>query len=125
MIWCYMYCKQQFTENYKTLYEIWRQRNPNCRIYMDAKKLINQKNYIMKDKKITEMEIEEIKREMQASQRSHLEAREGEELVYMGAIKDDEQKPSEVFTAEEETEIYQHKDQIYKLKEKLKVCIIR
>jgi hypothetical protein len=59
------------------------------------------------------MEIEETKREMQASQRSHLEAREGEELVHTGKIKDDEQKPSEVFTAEE-TEINQHKDQIYK-----------
>jgi hypothetical protein len=50
---------------------------------------------------------------MQGSQRSHLEAREGEELVHMGTIKDDEQKPSEVFIAEE-TEIDQHKDQIYK-----------
>ena len=63
------------------------------------------------------MEIEEIKREMQASQRSHLEAREGEELAHTVTTKDDEQKPSEVFTAEEETEIYQNKDQIYKLKE--------
>ena len=30
---------------------------------MDAKKLMNQKNYIMKHNKITEMEIEEIKKE--------------------------------------------------------------
>ena len=29
---------------------------------MDAKKLMNQKNYIMKHNKITEMEIEEIKK---------------------------------------------------------------
>jgi hypothetical protein len=57
-----MYCKQHFTENYKTLYEIWRQQNPTCRRYMDAKKLVKQKNYIMKHNKITEMEIEEIKR---------------------------------------------------------------
>jgi hypothetical protein len=35
--------------------------------YMDAKKLMNQKKYIMKHKKITEMEFEEIKREMQTS----------------------------------------------------------
>ena len=27
VIWCYIYCKQHFTENYKTIYEIWRQRN--------------------------------------------------------------------------------------------------
>jgi len=42
-------------------------------MYMDAKKLINQKNYIMKHKKITEIEVEEIRRELQESQRSHLE----------------------------------------------------
>jgi hypothetical protein len=39
-------------------------------MYMDAKKLMNHKNYIMKHNKITEMEIEEIKREIQTSQRS-------------------------------------------------------
>ena len=55
------------------MYEIWRQRNPESRMYMDAKKLMNQKNYIMKHNKITEMEIEEIKKELQANQRSHLE----------------------------------------------------
>jgi len=55
-----MYCKQHFTENYKTVYEIWRQRNPTGRIYMDPKKIMNQKNYIMKHNKTTEMEIEEI-----------------------------------------------------------------
>jgi hypothetical protein len=24
VIWCYMYCKQYFTANYKKVYEIWR-----------------------------------------------------------------------------------------------------
>jgi hypothetical protein len=53
VIWCYMYCRQHFTENYKKSYEIhvWRRRNPECRIYMDAKKLMNQKSYIMKHKR--------------------------------------------------------------------------
>ena len=37
------------------MYEIWRQRNPESRMYMDAKKLMNQKNYIMKHNKITRM----------------------------------------------------------------------
>jgi len=60
VIWCYKYCRQHFTENYKKMYEIWRQRNPECGMYIDAKKLMNQKNYIMKHKKITEMEVEEI-----------------------------------------------------------------
>jgi hypothetical protein len=35
-------------------------------------KLKNQKNYITKKKKITEMEIEQIKKELQGCQRSHL-----------------------------------------------------
>ena len=39
------------------MYEIWRQRNAESRMYMDAKKLMNQKNYIMKRNKITEMEM--------------------------------------------------------------------
>jgi hypothetical protein len=47
-IWCYMYCRQHFTENYKKMYEIWRKCKPECRMNMDAKKLLNQKNYIMK-----------------------------------------------------------------------------
>ena len=82
MVWCYMYYRQHFTENYKKMYEIWRQHNPESRMYMDTKKLLNQKNYIMKHNKITEMEIEEIKKELQANQRSHLEEREEEELEH-------------------------------------------
>ena len=64
------------------MYEIWRQRNSESRMYMDTKKLMNQKNYIMKHNKITEMETEEIKKEMQAYQRSHLEEKEEEELEH-------------------------------------------
>ena len=41
VVWCYMYCRH--LKNYKKMYEIWRQRNPESRIYMDAKKLMNQK----------------------------------------------------------------------------------
>ena len=51
-------------------------------MYMDARKLMNQKKYIMKHKKITEMEVEEIRRELQESQRSHLEEGEEEELEH-------------------------------------------
>ena len=78
VIRCYMYCRQHFTENFKKVCEIWRQRNPERRMYMDAKKLINQKNYFMKHKMIMEMEVEEIRRELQESQRSHLEEIEEE-----------------------------------------------
>ena len=87
--------------------------------------MINQKNYVMKHNKITEMEIEEIKKELQANQRSHLEKREQEELEHLGNIRDREQKPNSAFIIEEEKEIYQQRDQNYKLKKKLKVRIIR
>ena len=86
------------------MYEIWRQHNPENRMYMDAKKLMNQKNYIMKQNKITELEIEEIKKELQTNQRSHLEERvEEKELEHPGTIRDREQKPNTAFTTEEET----------------------
>jgi hypothetical protein len=49
-----MYCRKHFTEIYKKMYEIWGQHNPECRMYMNAKKL---ENYIMKHRKVTEMEI--------------------------------------------------------------------
>ena len=41
----------------------------------------------MKHNKITEMEIEEIKKELQAKQRSHLEEREEEELEHPGTTE--------------------------------------
>jgi len=43
VILCYMYCRKYLTDNYKTVYETWRQRSPDCRKYMDAKKVINRK----------------------------------------------------------------------------------
>jgi hypothetical protein len=97
VIWCYMYCRQHFTENYTEMYEMWRQRNLECRMYMDAKKLMNQKNYITKHKKITEIEVEEIRRELKESQRSYLEEREEELLEHWGTITDGEQKNKRKF----------------------------
>jgi hypothetical protein len=116
--WCYMNCKQHFTENYKTMYEIWRQRNPTCRMYMDAKKLMNQTTYIMKHNKIMEMEVEEIKRVIKTSQRSHPAERE-EMLVHTNTNKDDEHKLNAVTTTGEETETQQHREQITKLRENI------
>ena len=78
----------------------------------------DQKNYIVKHKKITEMEVKEIKRELQESQRSHLEETE-EKLEHSGTIRDGKQKPNAASTTEEETEIHQQRNQIYKLKEEL------
>jgi hypothetical protein len=76
----------------------------------------------MKHNKITEMETEEIKREIQTSQRSHPAEREEETLVHMDTIKDDEHKPNTLTTTGEEMETQQHRDQITKLREKLKAC---
>jgi hypothetical protein len=45
-----------------------------------AKKLLNQKNYILKNRTITEMQIEEIQKELQENQRSHINGSEGEQL---------------------------------------------
>jgi len=90
-------------------------------MYMDAKKLMNQKNYIMKHKKITEMENEEIRRELQESRRSHLEEREEEGLEHSGTIRDGEQKPVAASTTEEEAETHQQRNQIHKLKEKIEI----
>ena len=89
----------------------------NAECTLDAKKLINQKNYIMKHK-IAEMEVEEIKRELQESQRIHLEEREEERQEHLGTIRDDEQKPNAALTTDEEKEIYYQSEQMYKLKEK-------
>ena len=81
-------------------------------MYVDATKLMNQKSYIMKLNQITEMEIEEIKMELQANQRSHLEEMEEEELEHPGTIRDREQKPNPAFTIEEEKDIHKQRDQI-------------
>jgi hypothetical protein len=111
-----MNCRQHLTGNYKNVYEIWRRRNPECKIYMDARKLMNQNNYIMKHNKITEIEIEEIKRELQASQNSHQQRKGKGELEHPGKMGDGEKQPTAVFTAEEEMESNQHKLQIDKLR---------
>jgi hypothetical protein len=85
-------------------------------MYIDAKNLMNQKNYIMKHNKITDMGIEEIKREVQTSQRSQPAEREKETLVHTDTIKDDEHKLNAVTTKGEETDTQKHRDQIIKVR---------
>jgi hypothetical protein len=54
VVWCFLCVKDRTsTENYKAAYELWRKRNTNLRTNMDAKLLLNQKNYILQNKKIT------------------------------------------------------------------------
>ena len=40
-------------------------RNPEYIMYVYAKKLLNQKNYIMKNKKMTEIYMQEMKKQLQ------------------------------------------------------------
>ena len=119
VIWCYMYCRQHFAGNYKKMYEIWRQRNPDSRMYLDAKKLLNQKNYITKHKKLTENEIEEIKKDVQANEEGHLGGREGEEGEHHVPTVDEEWKRSVVSTSEGTTDTRVHRDQTRRLKGKI------
>ena len=61
-MWCLKYIKAKtLRENYKEAYKLWRERNPMMRMNIDAKALLNQKNYILKVKRITAVEIDEIK----------------------------------------------------------------
>jgi hypothetical protein len=66
------------------------------------------------------MEVEEIKRELQESHRSHLEEREEEKQEHLGTISDDEQKLNAAFTYKRRRNGNSStREQIYKLKEKL------
>ena len=63
VLWCYMYIKEKtLGENYKEAYKLWRERNPVSRMNIDAKALFNQKNYILKAKRIPAIEIDEMKK---------------------------------------------------------------
>ena len=48
-------------ENYKEVYKVWRERNPVARINLDARALLNQKNYILKAERLMAVEIDEIR----------------------------------------------------------------
>jgi hypothetical protein len=56
-----MYIKEKaLGENYKETYKLWRDRNTMTRLNIDAKALLNQKNYILRAKRITVVEIDGI-----------------------------------------------------------------
>ena len=62
MLWCFTYIKENILrQNYKEAYKLWKERNPMTRMHMDAKGLLNQKNCILKAKRITTVETDEIK----------------------------------------------------------------
>jgi len=62
VVWCFTYIKETtLRDNYKEVYKLWRERNPVARINLDAKELLNQKNYILKAQRLTAVEIDEIR----------------------------------------------------------------
>jgi hypothetical protein len=62
VLWCYMYIEEKtLGENYKKAYKLWRDRNSMTRMNINAKALFNQKNYILKAKRIPIIKIDEIK----------------------------------------------------------------
>ena len=65
MLWCFTYIKEKtLGEKYNEAYKLWRERNPKTRMNIDTKALLNQKNYILKAKRITTVEIDEIKQNL-------------------------------------------------------------
>jgi hypothetical protein len=69
----------------------------------------------MKNRKITEMETEEIKKELQENQRSHLNDSDREQLEQLFTMDTGEQKQNSAPTTEEEKENHQQRNDISKL----------
>jgi hypothetical protein len=61
VLWCFTYIKEKtLGENCKEAYKLWRDRKPMTSLNIDAKPLLNQKNYILRAKRITAVEIDGI-----------------------------------------------------------------
>ena len=62
VMWCYLYIKESTGScNMKSIYNLWRKRNPATRPYIEANKLATQRRYIENQKKLNEMQLSEIK----------------------------------------------------------------
>ena len=62
MLWYFMYIREKILgENDREAYELWIERHTVMRINIDGKLLLNQKNYILEAKRITTVEIDEVK----------------------------------------------------------------
>jgi len=54
VLWCFKYIKEKtLRENYKEVHKLWRETNPMMSMNTNAKALLNQKNYILKARRIT------------------------------------------------------------------------
>jgi hypothetical protein len=65
---------------YKKVYELWRKRNPEAGRTWTQIKSYTIKKYIVTNKNITKMEIEDIKKELKENERRHLNESEGDQL---------------------------------------------
>ena len=62
VLWYFTCIKEKtLRENHKEVYKLWRERNTVTRMNVDAKALLNQKNYILEAQRIKTVEIDEIK----------------------------------------------------------------
>jgi len=60
--WFFAYIKEKtLRQNYKQAYKLQRERKPMTGMNTDSKALLNPKNYILKAKRITAVEIHKIK----------------------------------------------------------------
>ena len=74
VLWCFTYIKEKtLGENYKEAYKLWRERNTITRMNIDAKALLNQKNYFLTANRITAVEIDEIKENIRLKIRNDTE----------------------------------------------------
>lgn len=112
VVWCFL----ASTGNYKEAYELWRSRNLQLRPTINAKLLLNQKNYILKNKKLTDIEIDEIRESINA----HTEDSTGD---HARRKEDDNVNTKEDETQDESTreEIEQNVDRTG-LKEQLQIA---
>lgn len=86
-MWC-----TALTENYKAAYGLWQKRYPSFRKNTVENFLLNQENYILKEEKIRDIEIDDIKENIRSN--------------FQYNIKDHitEEKPTKVWTLAKNTE---------------------
>jgi len=59
VLWCFMYVEAKtLTEIYRAAYALWRKKNTDFSTNAEIKLLLNRKNYILRIKNITDIEID-------------------------------------------------------------------
>ncbi|CAH1111968.1 unnamed protein product [Psylliodes chrysocephalus] len=66
IMWCYYYAMANKTDEgvTKSTYSIWRERNPDIFPTINPNTLANQRRFILREKKLTNIELEQIKTEV-------------------------------------------------------------